>query len=79
MGYNASLLLSDLKSEIQPMLSSVTYETWFEPLKAITVEDDKVLILETSTPLADFFRRKDIRQNSRYFRPAPIPNRLPDR
>ncbi len=62
MGYNASLLLSDLKSEIQPMLSSVTYETWFEPLKAITVEDDKVLILETSTPLADSIIPKRYKQ-----------------
>ena len=53
MALSASAILSDLKNEIQPMLSSVTYETWFEPLRAITVEDDKVLILETSTPLAE--------------------------
>lgn len=53
MEYNAAQILDELKQEIKPLLSSVTYETWFEPLKALTVEDGQVLILETSAPLAD--------------------------
>ena len=53
MAYNAQQVLDELKREIQPSLTPVTYETWFEPLQAVTIEDDKMLILETSTLLAE--------------------------
>lgn len=53
MDYNADVILDEIKQELKPLLSPVTFETWFEPLKARTVEDGKVLILETSAPLAE--------------------------
>jgi len=53
MVYDPQAVLADLKQAIKPLLTPVTYDTWFDTLIPITIEDDKILVLETETPMAD--------------------------
>lgn len=60
MIYDATLIYNSVKELLQTRISDVSFETWFKDLVPVAVEN-KVLILETSVPVA-----KDI-INNRFF------------
>ena len=51
MNYDATLIYDSIKELLRARLTDVSFSTWFKDLIPVAVED-KVLILETSTPLA---------------------------
>lgn len=53
MNTSPAALLQELKEVLKPKLTEVTYDTWFKHLEAVTVENEKMLICESATPLAD--------------------------
>ena len=49
---NVKSLWSKVLSRLQVVLSSVSYELWFEPVEVLEYKNNKVLVLVASTPTA---------------------------
>ena len=49
---NIKSLWSKVLGKLQVVLSSVSYELWFEPIEVLEYKNNKVLVLVASTPTA---------------------------
>lgn len=52
MNLDASKVCADLKELLQQRVSEISYNTWFSGLKPVTIENDRILIMETPLAMA---------------------------